>query len=149
MSFFLFLFSIYRALICKYWIPIIAHAKKIPSGTDIFRDMVEIIIQAVTILVVAVPEGVSIYYSFIFHFPSSYLFLSLSLSFSLFLSLLFHIFFLVLIVISTFCFFSLFESSLYMWILVAHGCYTCFSICYDQNGERRMSCSSIECMVYI
>ncbi|KAG0244606.1 ATP2B3 protein [Mortierella sp. GBAus27b] len=44
-------------LVAKYFIQHALSKKPLPSGADIFSDMTRIVIQAITIVVVAVPEG--------------------------------------------------------------------------------------------
>ncbi|KAF9323845.1 hypothetical protein BG006_001105 [Podila minutissima] len=45
------------SLVVKYFVQAALSEEPFPSGADIFSDMVKIVIQAITIVVVAVPEG--------------------------------------------------------------------------------------------
>lgn len=45
------------SLVVKYFVQATLSEEPFPSGADIFSDMVKIVIQAITIVVVAVPEG--------------------------------------------------------------------------------------------
>ncbi|KAF9384721.1 hypothetical protein CPC16_008331 [Podila verticillata] len=45
------------SLVVKYFVQASLSEEPFPSGADIFSDMVKIVIQAITIVVVAVPEG--------------------------------------------------------------------------------------------